>query len=152
MNNSPRPEPDHRWPFIRDVLVFQLKLVLGNVLNFVLVPVTIVAAVYDLVVGKPGVRQGDSFYQALEAGREIEERINIYGAVGGYHATGASDDPDAVRRSRMIGGVDIGDATVDDVIRKVESLIVRETGRDGKAAQVKSTLERLLDELRNRRP
>lgn len=148
---TPSSEHDRRWPFIRDALVFQFKLVLGNVLNFVLVPVTIVAAVYDLVSGKPGVRQGDSFYRALEAGREIEERINIYGSVGGYHATGASDDPDAVRRSRTIGGVDIGDATVDDLIRKVEGLIVRETGKDGHAAQLKSTLERLLDELRNRR-
>lgn len=150
MNTS---SPDNsRWSFIRDVLVFQLKLVLGNMLNFVLVPITIVTAIYDLVSGKPGVRRGDAFYQALEAGREIEERINIYGAVGGYHATGASDDPDAVRRSKTIGGVDIGDATVDDVIRKVEGLIVRETSKDGKAAQVKSTLERLLDELRNRKP
>ena len=148
----PSADRESLWPFIRDVLVFQLKLVLGNVLNFVLVPVTIVAAVYDLVSGKPGVRQGDSFYQALEAGREIEERINIYGAVGGYHATGSSDDPDAARRGRTIGGVDIGEATVDDVIRKVEGLIVRETGKDGRAAQVKSTLERLLDELRNRKP
>ncbi|WP_293370043.1 hypothetical protein [Nevskia sp.] len=149
MNHS---NPDNsRWPFIRDVLVFQLKLVLGNMLNFVLVPITIVTAIYDLVSGKPGARRGDAFYQALEAGREIEERINIYGAVGGYHATGASDDPDAVRRSKSIGGVDIGDATVDDVIRKVEGLIVRETGTGGRAAQVKSTLERLLDELRNRK-
>jgi len=150
--NTPSPD-NSRWPFIRDVLVFQFKLVLGNLLNFVLVPITIVASIYDLVSGKPGRRQGDAFYQALEAGREIEERINIYGAVGGYHATGSSDDPsDTVRRSKTIGGVDIGDATVDDVIRKVEGLIVRETGKDGKAAQVKSTLERLLDELRNRKP
>ena len=150
MNN---PSPDNsRWPFIRDVLVFQLKLVLGNMLNFVLVPITIVASIYDLVSGKPGVRRGDSFYQVLEAGREIEERINIYGSIGGYHATGSSDDPGAARRSKTIGGVDIGDGTVDDVIRKVEGLIVRETSKDGKAAQVKSTLERLLDELRNRKP
>lgn len=150
--NTPSSD-DSRWPFIRDVLVFQFKLVLGNLLNFVLVPVTIAASIYDLFGDKPGVRRGDTFYQALDAGREIEERINIYGAVGGYHATGSSDDPsDAVRRSRTIGGVDIGDATVDDVIRKVEGLIVRETGTGGRAAQVKSTLERLLDELRNRKP
>lgn len=149
--NTPSPDPG-RWPFIRDVLVFQLKLVLGNMLNFVLVPVTVFTAIYDLVNGKADPRRGGAFYQALEAGREIEERINIYGAIGGYHATGASDDPDAARRSRTIGGVDIGEATVDDVIRKVEGLIVRETGKDGRAAQVKSTLERLLDELRNRKP
>lgn len=149
--NTPLPEPSSRWPFIRDVLVFQLKLVLGNLLNFVLVPVTIVASIYDLVSGKPGVRQGDAFYQALEAGREIEERINIYGAVGGYHATGASDDAGGARRNSTIAGVDIGDATVDDLIRKVEGLLVKETGKDGRAAQLKSTLERLLDELRNRK-
>lgn len=140
-----------RWPFIRDVLVFQFKLALGNLLNVVLVPVTLVAAAFALLPGRAGQRRGSAFYQALEAGREIEERIDIYGAVGGYHATGSSAGPDGARRSASIAGVDLGEVTVDDLIRRIERLIVRETGRDGRAAQLKSTLERLLEELRNRR-
>jgi hypothetical protein len=141
-----RDSKPSRWPLIRDVLVFQLKLMLGNLLNVVLLPVTVVFGIWGVLT-----RRGDSFYRALDAGRDLEERINIYGAVGGYHATGSSDDPEATRRRSVIAGVDIGDTTVDDVIHKVEVLLLRETGRDGRAAQLKSTLERLLAELRKRR-
>jgi hypothetical protein len=135
-----------RWPLIRDVLVFQLKLMLGNLLNVVLLPVTVVFGIWGVLT-----RRGDAFYRALDAGRDLEERINIYGAVGGYHATGSSDDPEGMRRRSVIAGVDLGDTTVDDVIHKVEALLLREAGRDGRAAQLKSALERLLEELRKRR-
>lgn len=137
--------PD-RWPLIRDLLIFQFKLMLGNFLNVVLLPVAGVLGIWGVLM-----RRDALFYSALEAGRDLEERINIYGAVGGYHATGRSDDPEGMRRRSTIAGVDLGDVTVDDLIRKVEALVLRETGRDGRAAQLKSTLEKLLDELRKRR-
>lgn len=143
---TPSTPPPDRWPLIRDLLVFQFKLTLGNFLNVVLLPVSAVLGIWGALM-----RRDALFYSALEAGRDLEERINIYGAVGGYHATGGSDDPDAARRRSTIAGVDLGDATVDDLIRKVEALVIREASRDGRAAQLKSTLEKLLDELRNRR-
>lgn len=136
------PSPDNsRWPYVRDVLVFQLKLVLGNLLNVVLLPVSIIAAVYSLFTRKPG-RLGTPFYEVLDVARDLEERINIYGAIGGYHATG----PSSSRASAHIG-----DATVDDVVRKVEDVIVREFGRGGTAASAKAAVDRVLDEIRNRK-
>ncbi len=136
------PSPDNsRWPYVRDVLVFQLKLVLGNLLNVVLLPVSIIAAVYSLFTRKPG-RLGTPFYEVLDVARDLEERINIYGAIGGYHATG----PSSSRASAHIG-----DVTVDDVVRKVEDVIVREFGRGGTAASAKAAVDRVLDEIRNRK-
>ncbi|MDP3293775.1 MAG: hypothetical protein Q8M37_03415 [Nevskia sp.] len=130
-----------RWPYIRDVLVFQLKLTLGNVLNVVLLPVSIIAAIYSLFAKKPG-RLGTPFYEVLDIARDLEERINIYGAVGGYHATGSSSGPASAH---------IGDTTVDDVVRKVEDVIVREFSTGGTAASAKAAVNRLLDEIRNRK-
>ena len=131
-----------RWPYVRDVLVFQLKLVLGNVLNVVLLPVSIIAAVYSLFTKRQG-RLGTPFYEVLDIARDLEERINIYGAVGGYHATGDS--------SARPASAHIGDVTVDDLLRKVEDVIIRETGKGGSAASVKGAVDRLLDEIRNRK-
>lgn len=148
------PTPDtaatrDRWPFIRDVLVFQLKLVLGNVQNFILLPVSIAAAVLDLV-SAPRERQDGYFYKVMEIGRQVDENINIYGAIGGYHATGAS--PAAVG---IATGTDGGAAepsgwhgtTVDGVVRSVEDVIVRELKKGGTAASVKAAVDRVLDDL-----
>ena len=45
------PDVPDRWEFLRDVLVFQLKLLLDAVRDVVLSPVSIVAGVIDLISG-----------------------------------------------------------------------------------------------------
>ena len=87
MPELPPPEhndPHARWRFIRDVLYFQLKLVLGNLQNFLLLPVSLAAALADLLF--KGEREGQRFYWVLDWGRRTDEAINIYGAIGGYGA------------------------------------------------------------------
>ena len=45
----PRANSDDRWKFLRDVVVFQLKMLLDNVRDFALMPISLVAALIDLV-------------------------------------------------------------------------------------------------------
>ena len=40
---------NERWKFLRDVVVFQLKMFLDNVRDFALMPVSLVAALIDLI-------------------------------------------------------------------------------------------------------
>lgn len=129
-----------RWSFLRDVLVFQLKLVLGNLLNFVLLPVSVIAAVYDFVF-RPRARHGENFYRVLEAGRKVDEAINAYGAIGGYHATGSSAEAETAAVEGWRG------ATVDGVVRRVEDALRREVGKGGTAASIKAAVDRALDDL-----
>jgi hypothetical protein len=74
-----RPGSSERWRFLRDVLVFQVKLLLDNLRDFALVPVTLVAAVIDLVY--KGDREGALFYKVLRWGAHSEEMINVYSAI-----------------------------------------------------------------------
>ena len=151
LRDAPAPAtPPDRWTFVRDVLVFQLKLLLGNLLNFVMLPVTVVTAVYDLVGGNS---RRDAFYKTLDVGRDIEERINIYGVIGGYHATGSS------MQSGGVGAEDVqrgslaevlGTTTVDDVVRRVEDAVRREVREGATAASVKAAVDRVLESLRKR--
>lgn len=157
--SAPTTEPGHdRWHFIRDMLVFQLKLVLGNVLNFVMLPVSLAAAVYDLMV-KPKERQGENFYKVLEWSREADEAINVYGAIGGYHPTGRSPAAvcaeEAQQAADAAAGTDPGASsaagwrgtTVDGVVRSVEDVIVREIRKGGSAASLKAAIDRVLDQM-----
>jgi hypothetical protein len=68
-----------RRQFIRDVLVLQLKLLAGNVHNFILIPATLAAAFLDLIFKSGG--HGARFYRVLEWGRRAEEEIGLYRAL-----------------------------------------------------------------------
>jgi hypothetical protein len=72
-------QPHTRGVFVRDVLVLQIKLLLGNLHNFVLMPLTLAAAALDLVF-KSG-RHGSRFYRVLDWGRQAEEAIGLYSAL-----------------------------------------------------------------------
>src|SRR3954465_6569764 len=76
----PRHErSDERWVFFRDVLVFQLKMVVDNFRDFALIPVSLVAAAIDL--GFKGEREGSLFYKVLEWGAHSEKIIDVYSAL-----------------------------------------------------------------------
>jgi len=129
------PEPDRetgeRWTFLRDVLVFQGKLVLDGLRDILLFPVTLGAAAIDVVAG--GRKQGERFYSVLRAGRRAEHWVNLFGAVerreGGGRAT-AHNDP-----------------TVDALVARLESVILREYAKGGAAANVKSSIDRAIDDM-----
>jgi hypothetical protein len=129
---SPSPPQDDdtphgRWPFIRDVLVLQLKLLIGNLHNFILIPATTIAAAVDLIF-KSG-RHGSRFYRVLEWGRQADEAIGLYGALD--------------RRDHELKR----DLTVDALVSRLESAIIREYEKGGTAAGVKGAVDRALDEL-----
>lgn len=137
MTELPSPthnDPHERWRFLRDFAVFELKLALGNLQNFLLLPISIGAGLIDLVV--KGEREGHLFYKVVRMGRETDEAINLYGAIGGYHATGG-DHEHAMK----------SDFTVDAVIGKIEGAIVREYEKGGTAAGIKAAVDRAIDQM-----
>ncbi len=139
MNDLPPPghnDPHARWKFLRDFLVFEFKLALGNLQNFLLLPVSIGAGLIDLLI--KGEREGHLFYKVVEFGRATDEAINLYGAIGGYHATGGEHEH-AMK----------SDFTVDAVVAKLESAIVREYEKGGTAANIKAAVDRALDQMQD---
>jgi hypothetical protein len=120
-------EPGGRWPFIRDVLVLQLKLLIGNLHNFFLIPATMGAAALDLVFKSGG--HGARFYRVLDWGRRAEEAINLYGAL---------DRRDGEPKRNF---------TVDAVVSRLEDVIIRVYENGGTAANVKTAVDQALDRL-----
>src|SRR5437764_8925200 len=71
--------PDERWRFWRDVLVFELKMFIGNLRDFALMPASVVAAMIDLV--SRGEREGSLFYRVLRWGAHSEEVLDAYSPI-----------------------------------------------------------------------
>ena len=101
---------NERWKFLRDVVVFQLKMFLDNVRDFALMPVSPVAALIDLIFKGKG--HGSLFYQVLRWGAHSEEVINVYSAI------------EAHERPRVNPNY-----TVDAVIARLEGVLVRECAK-----------------------
>jgi hypothetical protein len=130
LSSSPSASSGDRWRFLRDVAVFQLKLFLDNLRDFALMPVSLVAALIDLIY--KGEREGALFYKVLRWGAHSEEVIDVYSAIE-QHA------PDSVKVNRAY--------TVDAVIARLEGVVVREYEKGGTAASIKAAMDRSIDQL-----
>src|SRR5204863_3732658 len=120
---------DERWRFWRDVLVFELKMFIGNLRDFALMPVSLGAALIDLV--SKGEREGSLFYRLLCWGAHSEEVLDAYSPI--KHEL----------QDRKINP----NYTVDALVSRLEGVLVREYEKGGTAAMIKAALDRTIDQL-----
>ena len=126
---NPGRHNEERWRFWRDVLVFNLKVLLGNLRDFALIPVSLVAALID--VFSKGEQEGSLFYRVLRWGAHSEEVLDAYSPVKHEKLT--------VNPSY----------TVDAVIARIEGVLMREYEKGGTAASIKAALDRVIDQAQH---
>jgi len=126
----PKTQPTERWRFLRDVVVFQVKMLLDNIRDFALMPISLFAALIDLI--SKGEREGALFYRVLRWGSHSEKVIDVYSAI-------EDQDKSDFEVSRNY--------TVDGVIARLEGVLVRECEKGGTAASIKAAMDRAIDQL-----
>ena len=137
MNELPETrEPPDRRMLIRDVLVFQFKLIVDGLRDFFLVPVAFVAGLLSFFNSKDGV-PGPQFYHLLQFGKQSEEWIDLFGAM--------RNAPPEVR-----GSVNFPDESMDQILDRIETFVVDEEKRGGITAQARERLEKALRGFQNR--
>lgn len=123
-----------RWTLFRDVAVLQGKLVLDNIKDLVLVPISIGAAAISLFN-----RDGDTgrqFYHVLHAARRMEDWLDKYG------------DADRIPAPHFAQGQE--GESIDTLIDRVEDLVKRQYERGGVTANAKDAIDRALDALQEK--
>jgi hypothetical protein len=103
-----------RRRLFRDLMVFQIKLLIDAFKDVLLSPMAIGAAVMDLLY--PRARRGMLFYRLLRAGQAVEERIDLFG-------TRRRHDTDAAAW------------TVDGALDQLENRLVSRRGAGGRRAE-----------------
>ena len=126
-------EPPGRLELLRDVLVFQAKLALDGLLDFLLIPVSFAAAVVSFFEPR---RERDAFYRVVAAGARADRWINLFGA-GERHARHAED-----------GKADEG-AGMDMVVSRIEDYLRREYEEGRMPEPARSTIDRVVARLRD---
>jgi hypothetical protein len=128
VSDEPAPDrPDRRWPLLGGVLIFQLKLAVDAVRDLVLSPLSLVAALLDLVTGTE--RERLYFERVLAVGRATDRWIDLFGA----EAEASAKPPG-----------------FDRIVERVEALVVEQYERGGVTAQAKAAIDRSLDRLSRR--
>lgn len=122
---------------IRDVAVFQVKLIADGILDLLFVPVSLGAAIVSLVKGGP--RPGTEFYDVLRLGRRGERWINLFGAASQFHGPESNDN--------RLPGEDI-----DKLVARIESFVIDEYRSGRVTAQAKEKFDNTIAAMRNRRP
>ncbi len=126
--------PD-RKTLIRDVAMFQVKLLVDGFRDLVLLPASLIAGLISFFHAD-GENVGPEFYRVIAAGKQSEDWIDLFGAVD--HAP-----PDIAEE------VHLGDANLDDIVSKIEGYVVEEYRRGGVTAQAKSRISQVLEKVRS---
>jgi hypothetical protein len=138
MDENLPTEPDdlQRWTLIRDTAVLQFKLIVDGLRDFLLVPLSLIAAFASLATSKDGV-PGPHFYRLLQVGKRSEVWINLFGAYRHAPEENAQADP-------------FGEMNIDELVVKVESFVVDEYKRGGITTQAKDKIDKALNAIQRR--
>ena len=129
-------EPNARATLIRDVIVFQGKLIVDGLRDLVLVPASLVAGIISLASGSHS-QPGTQFYRLLGVGKNSERWINLFGALRNAPADLEQFEP-------------FPETDIDDIVGRVEAFVVDEQKRGGMTTQARERLEKAREALRKR--
>ena len=127
---SEAPLDDRRWGLIRDVLVFQAKMVLEGLRDVMLPIATLVAGVAGLALG--GKRPERAFHDVLRAAARFDVWLNLFGPVG--------------KRGR-VAHLAPGPEGVDRYFHALEALIVEQHEKGTLTRSARQTIDGWLDRL-----
>ena len=139
MNETTKTRPQlDAHTLIRDVAVFQFKLIVDGLRDLVLVPASLVVGLISLLSSKDGV-PGSQFYHLLGMGKQSEHWINLFGAL-------KNAPPDMVQPQPFTNS----DMDMDAILGRIETFVVDEEKRGGMTAQARERLEKTLRSLQDR--
>ncbi|MDH5457008.1 MAG: hypothetical protein OEY37_13095, partial [Gammaproteobacteria bacterium] len=121
---------------IRDIAVFQAKLVVDGLRDLLLVPASLIVGIVSLASGIDG-RPGTQFYRLLGVGKESERWINLFGALRNAPPDLELPEP-------------FPDADIDDIVGRIEGFVIDEHKRGGMTAQAKERFDKALDALQRK--
>lgn len=121
-----------RSGLLRKVVVFQFKLTVDGLRDLILVPVSIIAALLDLVSGTAG--PSGNFASVLNLGRRSERYIDLFGE----------------RESQVPGDAD-EEPGLDDLLKMVEDQVRERYRTEGPAGSAQQAVDSLRKAVRDSR-
>ncbi len=122
-----------RWQLIRDMLVFQAKMLIEGLRDVALVPLTLLAGAFGLLFGREQPER--LFHDVLRAGHRFDTWLNLFAPTGKRAppvAPGSGEKP-----------------TIDQYFERIEHQLLEQHGRGGLTRSARKTVDDLLDSLQD---
>jgi peptidoglycan hydrolase CwlO-like protein len=126
-----------RWPLIRDMLVFQVKLALDALRDLFLSPVSIICGLVDILMGN-SLSKG-YFHKLMNFGHKTDSWLNLFG----------NHNQDDESLNATFSEKYKADKNVDQLFLQVESLLKEQHDKGGLTASAKATIDRYLKKIAN---
>jgi hypothetical protein len=135
VTKSQNPIPEiHRWELLRDLGVFQLKLAVDALRDLIISPISISAGCIDLIVGPK--KSQHFFYRSLEAGRQTENWINLFG------------EADRLNPEKNMAEDYCG--PIDHLVRQIETVVVEQYQKGDLNQKTKAALDKVLHKIKRK--
>jgi hypothetical protein len=120
-----------RWQLFRAVLVFEAKLAVDGLKDFVLAPLALLAFLLDMKRARKG-EEWESFENVLLLGERFERWLSLYGNPGRDPLD--PDDPQDLKRGGILdeGGSDVLLDSIELTAKKISRELLDRTGSGGK--------------------
>ena len=121
-----------RWQLLRDLAVFQFKLLADGLRDLIMSPVSLIAGLIGLLFVHDNPHR--PFHDVLALGKRSERWINLFGALP--------------RKRRLTESITVArTGSLDDVLERVEQLMVEQYEKGGLTASAKTSIDRSLNAL-----
>ncbi len=134
MRTSSADTRPSRWGMLRDLVVFQGKLLVDGLRDAVLLPVSLIAGLVDLAVG--GAHPGERFYAVVAWGRRSERWINLFGSADHLAAAQPSEQ----------------ETSLDNFVARFETVLREQHQKGGVTASAKRVIDKALDTVQRKPP
>jgi hypothetical protein len=129
-------EPEtSRWTLMRDMFVFQVKLAMDAIRDFLLSPVSIICGLVDILQGNSITES--YFHKLMNFGRQTDSWLNLFG----------NHNKNDENLNTPDGQNDKSDASVDKLFSQVESLLQDQHSKGGLTTSAKNTIDRYLNKI-----
>lgn len=123
---------ESRWSFVRDILVFQVKLLADGIRDMLLIPASLIAGLAGLLFYRNN--PAEPFHTVLGFGKRSEHWIDLFGSLPRRQQLEAS-----ISASRV--------GNLDRVVDKLEGMLLEQYEKGGITARAKNSIDKTLDAL-----
>ncbi len=139
-----------RWRLVRNLAVFQLKLLIDGLKDLVLSPVALVAGLIGLLAERD--RPEQHFEQVMQLGHSFDRWLDLFGTRASHPpALPAADAPPPHTATPTSTGTPPQQG-LDAYISRVEQVLAEQVQRGGLTTKTKDAIDRALDSLHGRTP
>lgn len=136
MSDNPEEDPgapEHgRIDLMRDAVVFQGKLMIDGLRDLLLLPISVVATLFDLFSTED--QKGRRFYQVVHFGKRSEHWIDLFAAAERSPFESPLEHSDDHQR-------------LDDLVTRVESVVKQQYAEGGVTGSARKALDKALETI-----